>query len=699
MEEVGRLRTIALIGQGGAGKTQLAEAALYTAGAITRLGRTDDGTATMDFEPEELSRHVSISSGFHHLDWKRHTVILADTPGYSPFLVDTIMTLHAVDAVVIAVSPGADLKVEAEKVFEAAQQRGLPTIAFVSRLDRENTSLDNALADLRAIGANPVALALPIGTENNLSGVIDLLNLRELRYSDTSGKAREEELSGELLTQATEARTRLCEAVAETDDGLLEKYLEEAQLDNDELRGALRNAVMARKLTPVLCGSGARNIGVGLLLDAIVELLPSPAESAPRKGHDPNTGEDIERAPDPAAPFSALVFKTVMDPFAGKLSVFRVISGHAASDTPIFNATHGARERFGQLLRLEGKRQVPIASAAPGEVAAVAKLKDTLTGDTLCDERAPIIFPPPERPHPVISFAIRPKSKADEEKASQAFVRLLEEDPALEMHRDAQTHEIILGGTGQLHIEVAVERVKRKYNVEVELQAPKVPYKETIKGKAEAQGKYKRQSGGRGQYGDCWLRIEPMPRGGGFEFVDAVVGGSVPRQFIPSVEKGVRNTLPEGFLAGYPLVDLKVTLYDGSSHAVDSSDMSFQIAASMGLKAALEKAHPVLLEPIVNLEVTCPDECLGDVIGDLNSRRGKVLGMESKGHSQALKAQVPMAEVLKYAPDLRSITSGRGSFESSFSHYEEVPPPIAEKLIHEAREAKEGNKNQAHAHA
>ncbi len=694
--DIARLRSVAIVGQGGTGKTQLAEAILFTAGAITRLGRPDDGTAVMDFEPEEISRHESISSAFHHLDWKRNTVILADTPGYAAFLPDTFNTLRAVDGLVLVVSPGADMKVETEKIWEAAQAANLPALAFVSRLDRENTKLDNALADLAALGAKPAPLTLPIGTDNALAGVIDLLNMKAIRYSDTSGKAKEEELSADLLAAAEEARTRLCEAVAESDDELLEKYLEEGKLENDQLRTALRKAVLERKVTPVLCGSGARNIGAGPLLDAILELLPSPADTSARKGHNPASGEEVERSPDPAAPFSALVFKTVVDPFAGKLSIFRVVSGKALSDTSVLNATRSARERFGQLLRLEGKKQAPLDAALPGEIAAVAKLKDTMTGDTLCDEKAPIILPPLPRSNPVISFAIRPKSKGDEEKASQALARMIEEDPSLEMHRDPQTHEIILSGTGQLHIEVAVERLKRKYNVEVELQAPKVPYKETIKGKAEAQGKYKRQSGGRGQYGDCWLRVEPLPRGGGFEFVDAVVGGAVPRQFIPSVEKGVRNTLPEGFLAGYPLVDLKVTLYDGSSHPVDSSDMSFQIAASMGLKAAVEKARPILLEPIMAVEVSCPDECMGDVIGDLNARRGKVLGVDRKGNGQLIKALVPMAEILKYAPDLRSITSGRGSFEAQFSHYEEAPAPIAEKVIKEAKEAKEAAKG-AHA--
>ncbi|MBV8055740.1 MAG: elongation factor G [Deltaproteobacteria bacterium] len=698
VEEIGRLRTIALVGQGSTGKTQLAEAMLFTAGMTTRLGRPDDGTALMDFEPEELSRHISISSSFNHLNWKRTEVILANTPGYSAFLPDAFGTLRAVDSVVFVASAGRDLKVESEKIFEQINRLGLPRLAFVSRLDRERMDFDAAMADLeKALAAKPVALTLPIGAETAFSGVIDVLAMKALNYPDPSGKAREEELGGELRSRAEAARTKLCEAVAETDDTLLEKYLEQGELDEAELRGALRTAVLQGKLTPVLCGSGTKNIGVDQLLDAVAALLPAPNDRPPLRGQGPSNGTPIDRMADPDAPFSAFVFKTVIDPFAGKLSIFRVVSGRATSDATVLNATRGSRERFGQLLRLEGKKQSPLSSALPGEIVAVAKLKDTTTGDTLCEEKSPILFPLPEPPLPVISFAIRPKTRGDEEKASQALARLVEEDPALETHRDQQTHEIILSGTGQMHIEVTVEKLKRKFNVEVELTAPKVPYKETIKGRAEAQGKYKRQSGGRGQYGDCWLKVEPMARGSGFEFVDEIVGGAIPRQYIPSVEKGVRNTLTDGYLAGFPLVDVKVTVYDGSFHEVDSSDMAFQIAASMGLKNAFEKARPILLEPIMAVEVSCPDECMGDVIGDLNSRRGRVLGMESKGAGQVIKALVPMADVLKYAPDLRSITSGRGSFEAHFSHYDEVPAPLAEKVIAEAKRAKEAAGQRAQA--
>ena len=700
VEEIGRLRSIALVGQGSTGKTQLAEAMLFTAGATTRLGRPDDGTSVLDFEPEELNHKASINSAFHHLNWKKNEIILGDTPGYGAFLADSVNTLQAVDAVIFVATPGGDLKVESEKMWQQAQALGLPRIVFVSRLDRERTSFANAMNDLeRVLEAKPVALTLPIGEELGFKGVIDVLAMKALTYADNiSGKPKEEELTGELKTMADEARAKLCEAVAETDDDLLEKYLDKGELSDDELRIALRAAVIAGKVTPVMCGSGSKNIGAAPLLDAIINLFPAPNERPAKSGTHSSNGNSEERVADPNGPFSAFVFKTVIDPFAGKLTIFRVISGTAHSDAMVYNSARESKERFGQLLRLEGKKQSPLGVALPGEIVAVAKLKDTSTGDTLCDEKSPVMFEPMHRPHAVISFAIRPKSKADEEKASAALQKLVDEDLALEMHRDPHSGEIILGGSGQLHIEVTVEKLKRKYGVEVELTAPRVPYQEAIKGRAEAQGKLKKQSGGRGQYGDCWLRVESLPRGTGFQFENEIVGGVIPRNFIPSIEKGVRNTLREGFLAGFPVVDVKVSVYDGSYHDVDSSDMAFQIAASMGLKAALEKARPIILEPIMSVEVTSPDENMGDVIGDLNSRRGKVQGMETKGHSQVIKATVPMAEILKYAPDLRSMTSGRGSFEAQFSHYEEAPPHIAEKVIKEQNARREALKA-AHAHA
>jgi elongation factor G len=485
------------------------------------------------------------------------------------------------------------------------------------------------------------------------------------------------------------ARERLVEAIAEANDALLEKYLEGTELGVDELRAGLREGVQGGRLLPILCGAAGRAIGLHPLLDAIVDLLPSPAELPAWKGDDPKTGDEVERGADPTAPFSAYVFKTIVDPFAGKLSVLRVVSGRIHHDLSCINAVREGRERIGHPLKLEGKKQTQIQAAVAGDIVAVAKLKDTSSGDTLAEEKHPIVYPPlPDAPA-AISFALQPKSKADDEKVMQGLHRLMEEDTALRVHRDEQTKEFVVSGTGQLHLEVAVERLKRKFGVEVELKAPKVPYKETIRGTAKAQGKHKRQTGGHGQYGDTWMELSPLPRGKGFEFEDDVVGGVIPRNFIPAVEKGVRELLPHGILAGFPIVDIKVRLYDGSYHDVDSSEMSFKIAAHIGFKKAFEMCKPVLLEPIMTITVSVPDEFMGDVIGDLNSRRGKVLGAEGKGTGmQVIRAHVPMSEVLRYAPDLRSMTSGRGDFELEFSHYEETPGHIAEKIIKEAQAAK-----------
>src|SRR5437773_646249 len=609
-EEVAKLRNVAVVGQGGAGKTTLADALLFAGGAVSRFGRVDDGTSAFDTEPEEQRRKTTITAALHHLAWRKHEVNLIDAPGYSSFLHDARNCLYAATGAVFVLGPtGGEVKVEAEKLWGWLGELGIPAVAFVTRLDRERADVEHAL-----------------------------------------------------------------------------KYLEGVELSADELGAALRDGARAGKFVPVLCGAAGRAIGLHPLLDAIVDLLPSPADLKPWEGDNPKTGDRVERTADPTAPFSAFVFKTIVDPFAGRLSVLRVVSGRIHADLNCINSARDVRERIGHPLKLEGKKQTQVAAAVAGDIVAVAKLKDVASGDTLCDEKAPIGFPPlPDTPA-AISFAVAPKSKADGAKVMQGLHRLMEEDTALRVHRDEQTKEFVVSGTGQLHLEVAIERLKRKFGTEVELKAPKVPYKETIKGSAKAQGKYKRQTGGRGQYGDTWLEVAPLARGKGFEFEDAVVGGVIPRNFIPAVEKGIREVLPQGILAGYPIVDLKVKLYDGTYHDVDSSEMSFKIAASMGFKKAFEMCKPVLLEPIMTMNVVVPDECMGDVIGDLNSRRGKVLGVEPKGNGQeVIKAHVPMAEVLRYAPDLRSMTSGRGDFALEFSHYEEVPPHIAEKIIKEAQ--------------
>jgi elongation factor G len=480
----------------------------------------------------------------------------------------------------------------------------------------------------------------------------------------------------------------MVESAAEANDTLTEKYLENGTLTNEEVVQALREGTLGRSFVPVLCGSGAKLIGMQPLLDASIDYLACAGDLGVLVGEDPKIKERIERRPEATEVFSGFVIKTIVDPFAGKLSIFRVLSGKVLADSTVLNVNKDGKERLGHLFKLTGKKQTQVPHAIAGEIVAVAKLKDTATGDTLADEKAPILYPRFTQAPPAISFAVEPKSKGDEEKATQALARMMEEDPSLEMHRDPQTRELILSGVGQLHIEVVIERLKRKYGAEVELKAPKVPYKETIKGRAEAQGKLKKQTGGRGQYGDAWLKVEPLPRGTGFEFKDEIVGGVIPRQYIPAVEKGIREALHEGILAGYPIVDVRATLYDGSYHDVDSSEMAFKIAASMGFKTALSKAKPVLLEPIMSMEVAVPDDAMGDVIGDLNSRRGKVLGVDSKPGGQVIRAHVPMSEVLKYSPDLRSMTSGRGSFTIAFSHFEEMPAHLAERVIKEAEAAK-----------
>jgi len=689
-EEVTKLRNVAIVGQGGAGKTTVADALLFAAGASTRLGRVDDGTSAFDIEPEEVRRKTSITGALHHAPWRKHELNILDTPGYSPFLHDTRNCLRASTGAVLVLGPtGGEVKIETEKVWAWCEELGLPRIAFVTRMDRERASVDHALEDLKPLGAKPAVLQVPIGAEAEFHGVVDVLSGRAFVYQGESGTFQEAAAPAEMADAIAAARERLVEAIAEANDALLEKYLEGTELTAEELRVGLAEGARAGRLLPVLCGAAGRAIGLHPLLDAIVDLLPSPADLPAWTGDNPKTGEPVERTADPTAPFSAYVFKTIVDPFAGKLSVLRIVSGRAHADLNCINTARDERERIGHPLKLEGKKQSQVQGAVAGDIVAIAKLKNTTSGDTLSDEKHPIVFPPlPDTPAS-ISFALQPKSKADDEKVMQGLHRLMEEDTALRVHRDEQTKEFVVSGTGQLHLEVVVERLKRKYGAEVELKAPKVPYKETIKGHAKAQGKHKKQTGGHGQYGDAWLELSPMPRGQGFEFEDAIVGGVIPRNFIPAVEKGVREVLVEGILAGYPIVDVKAKLYFGSYHDVDSSEMSFKIAGRLAFKTAFEQCKPILLEPIMTISVTVPAEHMGDVIGDLNSRRGKVLGADTKpGGQQVIRAHVPMSEVLRYAPDLRSMTSGRGDFELEFSHYEEVPPHTAEKIIKQAQAAK-----------
>ena len=667
---------------------------LFTAGATQRLGRIQDGTSVLDYEPEEINHQVTISTAFHSLNWKKHSVNLIDTPGYAAFLADSINCLRAFGGAVFVLNPSVALRVESEQLWAKANEQRISRLLFINKMDHVSTNVEERVESiLGTLEAKGVYLQLPVGLEAEFKGVVDLVSMKAYLYEGEAGKFTESEIPAGLKAVAEEKRQKLIEDVSETDDALLEKYLDGKELSTEELKSALRNGTREGKLYPIFYGSSTRLIGIQPFLDALIEYLPSPAEEREIDGTNPATGEPEKRRQDPNAPFSAYVFKTIVDPFAGKLSVMRVISGMIASDAVCYEPNKQVKEKIGHLFRLEGKKQDAVKEAAAGEIVAAAKLKDVTTGDTLCDEKAPIQYPGPVHFSPVISFALEPKSKADEEKVPQGLHRMMEEDPTIEVHRDEQTRDFILSGMGQQHVEIIVEKLKRKYGAEVILKAPKVPYKETIRASASAQGKLKKQSGGRGQYGDTWLKIEPLAHGKGFEFVDEIVGGAIPRNYIPAVEKGVREAMAGGFLAGYPMVDIRVRLYDGSYHDVDSSDMAFKIAGSLGFKNAVEKAKPIILEPIMTMEVTVPDECMGDVIGDLNSRRGKVLGMETKGHSEVIKAKVPMSEVLKYAPDLRSLTSGRGEFHLEFSHYEELPAHLGEKVIREAK-ARQGAEQQ-----
>jgi elongation factor G len=688
--DTSKIRNLGIIAHGGAGKTSLAEAILFDTKMIDRLGRVDDGTSTMDFEPEEIKRKISITSALDHCEWKEHSLHIVDTPGYGNFIADTRACMRTLDGAMVILSAISGVKAQTEEIWNWSNEFEIPRLAFVNKMDRERASFLRAIDDMeKMLGARGVAIQMPIGSELDFQGVIDLVTMKACFYAkDGSGTFTEGPVPVEYQEEATRLREHMVEIVAEAYDDLTEKYLETGELTEEEIRDGLRIGTMRNTFTAVLCGSATANIGVSHLLDAACAYLPSPLDRTNAIGTHPKTGEIIERAPDEKAPFSALVFKTTSDPYTGKITIFRVYSGVLNSDSTIFNSTKGVEERIGQLYELEGKKQHPIKQAVAGDIVAVAKLKETVTGDTLCDANSPILYEPAKQLLPVISYAIEPKTKADEDKIHNALHRMIEEEPTLESHRDTQTKELIISGMGQVHLEVIVEKLKRKFGVEVVLKTPKVPYLETIRGSAKVQGKYKKQSGGRGQYGDCWIEMSPTGRGEGYVFDDKIVGGVIPRQYIPAVDKGIQEACAEGFLAGFPVVDFRVALYDGSFHTVDSSEMAFKVAGSMAFKKAMEVCKPVLLEPIVNLKVTVPDENMGDVIGDLNSRRGKVVGVEPKANSQIIRAVVPMSEVLAYSNDLKSMTSDRGLFSIEFSHYEDLPTHLSQKVMAEANAAK-----------
>ena len=691
--EVTSLRNSVFVGEGGNGKTSLVEACLFTAGSTDRQGKVDAGNTILDSEPEEVERGSSIVAALAFADWNKHRLNFIDTPGYSNFIAETVAGVRAADNAVIVINGYSELKVLTEKSFAWSVEEGIARFLFVNYMDHEQADLFRAVEYAeKTLGVRPALFQLPIGGGLEFNGVVDLVAGRALTYEkEGSGKGEETEIPAELAETYEEERGKLIEFAAEADESLLEKYLEGGELSTEEMIRGLRKGILEGSFLPVFCGCGVQNVGTDQLLDAIVLYGATPVDRKISGAKTPN-GEEVAVEADPDAPFRAIVFKTAIDAFAGKLNMFRVMSGSVSSDANVFNTTREERERMGTMLYVQGKSQKPISDQlVPGDIAAVAKLKVTSTGDTLCDEKSPVIFPPIKFPPPAISYAVAPKSKGDEEKLSTALSRMRDEDPVLSVSRDPQTKEMLLSGLGVLHLEVVLERIKRKYGVEVEMRTPRIPYKETIKGRTKVQGRYKKQTGGRGQFGDTYLEIEPLPRGGGFEFVNKIVGGVIPKTFIPAVQKGIVEAMDNGTLAGYPVTDLRVTLYDGSYHSVDSSEMAFKIAGSIGFKKGMLDCKPSILEPLMNIEVTVPEEYMGDIIGDMNSRRGRVLGMDSApGGKQKIKAQIPMAEVLNYAPALRSMTADRGDFTLDFSHYEEVPAHVSEKIISEAAAVKDG---------
>ncbi|PNU20325.1 elongation factor G [Geothermobacter hydrogeniphilus] len=677
------IRNLGIVAQGDAGKTSLTEAMLFNTGMIDRLGKVDDGSSAMDFEPEEVKRHITISSSLHHCEWQGHGLHIVDTPGYTNFLHDTRNCLRILGGAVLLVSAVDGVKASTNRIWGWMDEFEVPRIAFVNKLDRERADYLKALDELeKNLGTRPVPVNMPIGSEDNFKGIIDLIHMKARIYQfDDKGTYSEEEIPDEYREEAERLRVMLVEAAAESDDELMEKYLDTDELSNEEIYRGLREGTLTGVFTPVLCGSATANIGVRQLLDYIVACLPSPLDKGTQVGVDPKSGDEVTRNPDPNEPFSAMVFKTISDPYAGKLTLFRVYSGKVKSDSVVFNPNRDCTERLATLYEMEGKKQKATTEAEAGDIVAVAKLKETMTGDTLCDGGKPVQYESPLALKPVISFALEARSKGDEDKIISSLKRLMEEDPTLQVQRDEETKEMIISGMGQVHIEVACDKLQRKFGVEVVLKEPKVPYRETMKKTVEQSYRHKKQSGGKGQFADVTIKLEPLGRGEGYEFVNKIVGGVIPRQFIPAVDKGIQETMRKGPMAGFPVQDFRITLFDGGHHSVDSSEMAFKIAGSMAFKKAMEAANPVLLEPVMEMEITVPDDCVGDVIGDMNSRRGKVLGVDPQGGNQIVKVQVPMSEVLKYAPELRSMTSDRGLFTMEFSHYEEVPSHMAAKVV------------------
>jgi elongation factor G len=683
------IRNIALVGHGHAGKTTLVSAMLYTSGATPRLGRVDDGSATTDYDEEEISRKMSITTAMAVVEWGKTKINLLDTPGFNMFVHEAKMDLPVVDAAIVVVDGVAGVEVVTQRVWNYCEEYNTPRLIVVNRMDRERANADRVLESVeKAFGRNVIPIELPIGAEKNLSGVIDLVRMKAYIYElGGDGKGKETEIPANLKEQALAAHERLVELVAEGDDKLMEKFFEAGTLGEEDLVPALHNAIREDRIFPVIFSSGLGNVGADRVMDFIVDYTPAPSEHEWVTGEAAASGNgDVpKRHETDAEPVSIYVFKTVSDAFAGRISYFKVFSGVVKNEATVQNFRNGSQEKLSHISIMQGKTALPIAELHAGDIGAVAKLKDTLTGDTLGDKSAPIQYPRVKLPEPAITFAIEPKSRADEDKLGPGIHKLMEEDAMLRFFRDQQTKEFLIAGTGQQHIEVVVSKLKKRYHTEVNLKAPKVPYRETIRGKADVQGRHKKQTGGHGQYGDCKIKMEPLVRGGAFEFVNDIFGGSIPKNFIPAVEKGIKDAAARGYLAGYPVVDFKVILYDGSYHDVDSNDLSFQMAGRIAFKKAMEVAKPTLLEPVMVAEITVPDEFAGSIMGDLNGRRGRIQGMDNKGGNTVVKAEVPMAEMLTYGADLTSMTQGRGSFNMEMHHYDIVPGQLQEKIIDKAK--------------
>ncbi|HLM27462.1 MAG TPA: elongation factor G [Thermoleophilaceae bacterium] len=680
-EQADRIRNVALVGHRGSGKTSLCEALLYEAGNLSRMGSVADGTTVSDSAPDEKSRQMSIAASLSSLRWDDRKVNLVDTPGDAGFVADALAALRACEGAVVVVNGVMGVEVTTERMWQRADELGLARLIFVNMLDRERADFFRALDSLKAsFGPHVVATEIPVGAEHELEGVIDLIDMKAWRQDGAErGAATEVDIPEELRPRAEEYREKLMDEVAELSEELMERYLEGEEISHEETVTALKNGVTNGQLFPVTCGAATRNLGTSRLLEAFVEDLPSPAKSGPVEL------DGLTLEPSESADMVALVFKTMADPYAGRLNLFRVFQGVLGHDSQVHNCRAHCKERVGQLLAPQGKDSEHVDSFGPGDIGAVAKLKETRAGDVLSSRDQDVPLRMPEMPRPVMAFAIEPKTKGDEDKVFTALRRLQEEDPTIDVHRDEQTGEEIVAGLTQVHVEVIVGRMKERFGAEVTLKPPRVPYHETIRASAKAHGRYKKQTGGRGQFGDCHIEVEPLEQGAGFEFVDKIKGGVIPSGFIPAVEKGIREAMSSGVVAGYPVGDLRVRLFDGSYHSVDSSEMAFKIAGSMAFKQAMEAAKPVLLEPIMELVVSVPEESVGDVIGDLNSRRGHPLGMEPKAGMTEVKAEVPMAELLTYAPDLRQITSGQGEFSMQLARYEEVPAHLADKVVARAR--------------